>query len=121
MQNMDHFVSASDPSQVLRRSQAAQTTWVTSKLKIGKISAASKVLQIFQESRTISVYNCELISGILGICRHTLMQQVTQGKLTCIRLAKNPGYFRPNDLDTFVKNHNMGYNPTTILKVQLLQ
>jgi predicted site-specific integrase-resolvase len=58
---------------------------------------------------------------MLSMCRQTLMQHVMQGKLPCVRLAKNAVYFRPNDLETFIENHLMEYNPTTIPKVHEVQ
>jgi len=53
-------------------------------------------------------------AAMLSMCRQTVMEYVKKGKLPCIRLAENAIYFRPIDIEKFIENHLVQYNPAQI-------
>ncbi len=40
---------------------------------------------------------------MLSMTRQSVMSYVNKGALTCVRLAKNSVWFRPQDLDEFIE------------------
>ena len=58
-----------------------------------------------------SLISLKDVSKMLGMCRPTVMNFVYDGKLDCIWFSPKLVYFTSEDINKFIDEHSVHYNP----------
>jgi predicted DNA-binding transcriptional regulator AlpA len=53
-------------------------------------------------------------ASLVGMCRQTLMNHVSNGNLQCVKFSSRAVYFRKVDLEQFINNNIVKFNPVKI-------